>query len=304
MRDPFRNELMTRVADPDLVVLTGDLGYSLFEPVQAAMGARFINAGVAEQNMVGVAAGMAKAGLFPWVYSIGPFLYARTYEQIRNDVVQHQLPVTLVGNGGGYGYGVMGSTHHSLEDYGILSTLRGLTTYVPTFDEDLAPIFAAIWERRAPTYLRLGRCERPKDFVVPPFAPWRRLLNGQAGVIVTVGPLAGSLVAEFSKLAEAARPELWVVTKLPFVAAEVPIELVDRIHSDELMVVEEHVQFGGVGSMLSMALLELGRAPSILRHHAARGYPSGRYGSQTFHRRESAIDSQSVRAALDEAHLL
>ena len=88
------------------------------------MGERFINAGVAEQNMVSVAAGLAKAGLRPWVYSIAPFLYARAFEQIRNDVCLHGMPVILVGNGGGYGYGVMGSTHHAIEDYGVLLSLR------------------------------------------------------------------------------------------------------------------------------------------------------------------------------------
>ena len=87
------------------------------------MGSRFINAGVSEQNMVSVAAGLARSGLRPWTYSIAPFLYARPFEQIRNDVCFHHLPVILVGNGGGYGYGVMGSSHHALEDYGCLLTL-------------------------------------------------------------------------------------------------------------------------------------------------------------------------------------
>ena len=85
------------------------------------MGERFINAGVAEQNMVGGGGGLAQNGPASLGYSIAPFLYARAFEQIRNDVCLHNLPVVLVGNGGGYGYGVMGSTHHALEDYGVLS---------------------------------------------------------------------------------------------------------------------------------------------------------------------------------------
>src|ERR1700760_2340360 len=92
-----------------LVFLTGDLGFMALEPLRDVLGPRFINAGVAEQNMVSVAAGMARAGAKPWVYSIAPFCYARPFEQIRNDVCFNALGVRLVGNGGGYGYGAMGA---------------------------------------------------------------------------------------------------------------------------------------------------------------------------------------------------
>ena len=87
-------------------------------------------------------------GLRPWVYSIAPFLYARAFEQIRNDIRMHKLPVVMVGNGGGYGYGVMGSTHHALEDYGCLLTLSNLKTFVPAFDEDVAATTAGAYAFR------------------------------------------------------------------------------------------------------------------------------------------------------------
>src|SRR3954447_24215130 len=141
MRDVFCKALVQMSAREDFVFLTGDLGYRALEPLREAMGKRFINAGVAEQNMVTVAAGLAREGLRPWVYSIAPFLYARPFEQIRNDVCLHRLPVALVGNGGGYAYGVMGATHHALEDYGALLGLPGLRAYVPAFDADLRPLF-------------------------------------------------------------------------------------------------------------------------------------------------------------------
>ena len=124
MRNILASTLVAYASKPEFVFLTGDLGFMALEPVQQAAGSRFINAGVAEQNMVSVAAGMARVGLKPWVYSIAPFVYARAFEQIRNDVCYHKLPVFLVGNGGGYAYGVMGGTHHALEDYGALLTLR------------------------------------------------------------------------------------------------------------------------------------------------------------------------------------
>jgi len=111
MRKPFVEAVLRHVKPVTSVFMTGDLGFMALEPVREAFGGRFINAGVAEQNMISVAAGLAKTGLEVWAYSIAPFCYARPFEQIRNDVCLHRLPVHLVGNGGGYGYGVMGSTH-------------------------------------------------------------------------------------------------------------------------------------------------------------------------------------------------
>ena len=123
MRKALCQALVSQPRAREFVFLTGDLGFKALEPLRDALGSRFINAGVAEQNMVSVAAGLAAPDLRPWVYSIAPFIYARPFEQIRNDVCLHALPVVFVGNGGGYGYGVMGSTHHALEDYGILLSL-------------------------------------------------------------------------------------------------------------------------------------------------------------------------------------
>ncbi len=123
MRQAFCRTLLEFSSNQEFVFLTGDLGFMALESLRESMGRRFINAGVAEQNMIGVAAGLAKSQLRPWAYSIAPFIYARPFEHIRNDVCLHNLPVVLVGNGGGYGYGVMGSTHHALEDYGVLLSL-------------------------------------------------------------------------------------------------------------------------------------------------------------------------------------
>src|SRR5512132_1728928 len=104
---------------PDFVFVSGDLGYMALEKVIETYGERFINVGVSEQNMISVAAGLAYEGFIPWVYSIAPFAILRPYEQIRNDVCLHNLPVKIVGNGGGYGYGIMGATHHTLEDIAV-----------------------------------------------------------------------------------------------------------------------------------------------------------------------------------------
>src|SRR3984893_2358782 len=161
MRKAFCSALVELAADPTFAFLTGDLGFQALEPLRDKMGERFINAGIAEQNMVSVAAGLAKEGLRPWVYSIAPFLYARAFEQIRNDVCLHGLPVVMVGNGGGYGYGVMGATHHALEDYGALLCLPRMRANVPAFDSDLQAQVKLLCEVSHPAYLRLGLSEEP-----------------------------------------------------------------------------------------------------------------------------------------------
>ncbi len=101
MRKQTCDALVARSVKSEMVFLTGDLGFMVLEPLQTAMGPRFINAGVAEQNMISVAAALARQDFEVWVYSIAPFIYARPFEQIRNDITFHNLPVKLIGNGGG-----------------------------------------------------------------------------------------------------------------------------------------------------------------------------------------------------------
>lgn len=299
MRNALSEGLARRGADPDFVFLTGDLGFNALEPLRDALGPRFINAGVAEQNMIGVAAGLAQCGLQPWVYSIAPFVYARPFEQIRNDICLHDLPVKLIGNGGGYGYGVMGATHHALEDYGTLLGLQNLRAFVPAFDEDVVAIIDRLAEFEHPAYLRLGYSEKPPS--VPPlaYAPWRRLLHGNGATLVAIGPLAGGIWEALRGLDVADRPNLWVVTELPIDPLAIPTDFLEDLRtSGSLLVVEEHVAQGGAGQMLAHCLLLMGVAPRQFVHRSAQGYVSGRYGSQKFHRRECGLDPQSVLATL------
>jgi transketolase len=295
MRKPFVEAVLSHVRPETSVFLTGDLGFMALEPVQAAFGDRFINAGVAEQNMISVAAGLARTGLDVWVYSIAPFCYARPFEQIRNDICLHKLPVRLVGNGGGYGYGVMGATHHALEDYGILLTLQGMKAFAPGFDADLEPVIERMQAWDGPSYLRLGRDELPKGFRLPAYEPWRRLTNGAGPLIAVVGPLVGSILNATMDLEYSIRPELWVVSELPLEVSPPPPEFRARMaEQPELWAVEEHVAQGGFGRMLSTWVLEQGLRPRSFRHYYAKGYPSGTYGSQQFHRADSGIGAANI----------
>ncbi len=300
MRKVFCDTLVGQASRPDFVFLTGDLGYNALEPLQKAAGPRFINAGVAEQNMVSVAAGLANRGLRPWAYSIAPFIFARPLEQIRNDVCLHDLPVMLVGNGGGYAYGVMGGSHHAIEDYGILLSLQSMRVFVPAFASDLPPIVEKLLQLKHPAYLRLGKDEKPKDLELPAYAPWRKVLSGGGPTLLVVGPLVGGLLESFRSLPEKSRPKVWILSELPLEEGSIPAEFLgDLRDSGHLGVVEEHVAHGGVGEMIGRNLLLQGLSPKRFSHFCARGYLSGYYGSQNFHRAECGLTADQILKGLE-----
>lgn len=259
------------------------------EEVRNAFGARFINAGVAEQNMIGVAAGLAREGLKTFAYSIAPFCYARPFEQIRNDICLGRLHVCLVGNGGGYAYGHMGPTHHALEDCAAMNAL-GVRVLAPAFDDDLV---AMLHDFRGPSYLRLGYDARPKGVSVPSYSPWRQVLEGNKGAIAALGPLSGIAWGALLDTPATERPSVWAVTE--FVGDAVPSEFWTQIDGNQLYVVEEHVAAGGLAMHLSLTMVRHGVQPSNFTHRHALGYPTGTYGSQAFHRAQCGIDANSIR---------
>jgi len=300
MRTQFCDAMVARSNRDELVFLTGDLGFMALEPLQEALGQRFINAGVAEQNMVTAAAAMASRGLEVWTYSIAPFVYARPFEQIRNDVCFHGLPVRLVGNGGGYGYGPMGPTHHAIDDYGALLTLPGMAAIVPAFDEDIADAVALTDVLASPVYLRLGRGEPPAGWQPPKFEPWRKITDGGGPVVVGIGPVAGTFISLIEEIPERSRPNLWIAGLLPVERFAPPDQLLREIgRNGSLCVVEEHVSQGSMASQLLLHLALGGTHVKRFAHLYAKEHNYGTYGSQTYLRRLSSLDVDSMIAALD-----
>ena len=304
MRKQLCDALVARSAKPcavnsGMAFITGDLGFMALEPLQEALGPRFINAGIAEQNMVSVAAALARQDFEVWVYSIAPFCYARPFEQIRNDITFHNLPVKLIGNGGGYGYGVMGPTHHAIEDYGVLLALPNMSVYIPVFDEDMDAVVARAGTSPRPAYIRMGRGEPPKGYTAPAYAPWRQLTCGNGPVVIAVGPLAGTYIEAFERLPAEHRPNFWIVSELPLEQNPLPAELLAQLEkASSLCVAEEHVRHGGFGSELLLHLAEKNIAAPRFRHLYARAHHFDRYGSQNFLRQQSALDAGSMLAAL------
>lgn len=289
MRKAFAQAVLAQCNREDWFFLTGDLGFMALEEIQSAFGSRFINTGVAEQNMVGVAAGLARESLRVIVYSIAPFCYARPFEQIRNDLCLGGLPVCLVGNGGGYAYGHMGPTHHALEDCAAMNAL-GVRVLVPAFDDDVPALLADL---NAPTYLRLGYDARPPGQPVPAYAAWREVLPGNGGALAALGPMAGIAWQALLDLPFETRPAVWAVCE--FDAAAIPRKFIDQVANQPLYVVEEHVAHGGLGMHLIHALATQGISAGRFIHRTAVGYPTGRFGSQAFHRAQCGLDAPSIR---------
>lgn len=294
MREIFCAEMLTAFEKEKFVFLTGDLGFKALEPLQEKLGDHFINVGISEQNMISVAAGIAKTGLKVFCYSIAPFAFARPFEQIRNDVCLHNLPVTIVGNGGGYGYGVMGGTHHAIEDYGALSTLQNMHSFIPAFDEDVADAIARISALKKPSYLRLGLAKK-SDAIS--YAPWRKILDGDAGILIVCGTIAGNILDDFKNDDKASRPAIWLVCELSK-NLELPENLSAEIQNQKLCVLEEHVAQGGVGQAIAAKILAKNLTPKSFKHLHAQGYVSGFYGSQNFHRTESGLTKDAVLQGL------
>jgi transketolase len=280
--------------DPRALLISGDLGFNAFEKIAAAYGRRFLNAGVAEQNMMGVAAGMAFTGLHPWAYSIIPFVTLRCLEQIRNDVCFHNLPVRIVGNGGGFTYGVLGSTHHALEDLGVLKTLPHITLFFPGVPDQVATAMDQMDRSASPTYLRLAvsayaTTRKPMEENSQTLT--RHYQQGSAVTILGVGHAVQTVLTALEK------GSLRDGSADVFGIAKFPLDLVcDQAVTDSVrktrrvVVIEEHCQAGGIGESLKAALPP---ADSFVIMAAAYSQEP-LYGSSRFHLKQCNLTPEHL----------
>ena len=297
MRNEFAQSIIAlKDKNPNLVFMTGDLGYLSLEKVQERYGEHFINAGVAEQNMVTVAAGLAHEGLLPFIYSISPFVTLRPYEQIRTDVCLHDLPVKLVGNGGGYGYGIMGATHHNIEDIGVLRILPNMRVYVPFSGSDVGEAMEQMVADPHPNYLRLNLAAKI-SYPLAPFAQWRKIKDGDKGVVIGTGPVLENIFNLPAEIVEGL--EIWVLSIFP--VTEVPEALLAKINSTgKLLTIEEHQGQCGMHETLASLLLGKITTPLTFKPLYAKGYPSGRYGDQKWHQAENGLGGEPLAKTLSE----
>jgi transketolase len=216
---------------------------------------------------------------------------------IRNDLCLHRLPVKLVGTGGGYGYGIMGPTHHALEDVGAMRVLPNMRIYVPLTAADLDQVVNMMAEDPLPNYLRLNTpAEIPGE--LPTFAPWRRIKRGRRCIVVGMGPVVGNLYG-MGDQALLDDLEIWSVGMLPI--DDIPADLVASVREERPVVtIEEHYGSCGLGEALSHLFLTHAVFPQSFTSLHAAGYPSGRYGSQRWHQEESGLAGQALLSRLEK----
>lgn len=294
MRTTFIESLSQAASEnPDIWLLCGDLGYSVLEPFAARFPDRYLNVGVAEQNMAGIAAGIALSGKTVFIYSIGNFPTLRCLEQLRNDVCYHGADVKVVAVGAGYAYGSQGYTHHALEDAGIMSMLPGIEVFVPCDPSEVRAATRLIATSGKPSYLRLSRAGEPNlgaaaatDIRKP-----RVLHEGRKIVILTSGPIASRALEAAGELASRGKDTGVVSVSCLKPLDEVAIR--DAVRDASLIVtLEEHILRGGLFSLVAGAFAGDAVRPPI----TGMGIPE--QGGKTSHAgsREALLDAAGLSA--------
>jgi transketolase len=279
MRNAFIQELVALAhQNPQIALIVGDLGYSVIEPFADEFPDRFINAGVAEQNMTGLAAGMASEGYHVFTYSIANFPTFRCAEQIRNDVAYQKLPVTIVSVGGGLAYGALGYSHHAVQDYALMRTLPNMLIAAPGDPMEVQACMRYLVANPGPSYLRLGKAGEPNFHAEPPdVAPgrWLRVRKGdELRVILSTG--AGMQLA----MERVTHTDRAVYSMPLWSMAEKPAQCELLRNRLEVLTIEDHLQDGGFGSWLLEARAADTTLKCILRPIALSAEVCGTVGSQ------------------------
>ncbi|MDW5596157.1 transketolase C-terminal domain-containing protein [Conexibacter stalactiti] len=306
MRSAFASELV-RLAEADerVVLLTGDLGFGVLEPFARRFPERFFNAGVAEQNMVGMATGLAEAGLTPYVYSIATFASMRGYEFIRNGPILHDLPVRVVGVGGGMDYGHNGMTHYAVEDIGIMRVQPNMRIVVPADPAQTRAALPSLQQIDGPVYLRLGKESSPVPGLDGRFRLGRAETIGHGEDVALIAAGGGAVVAT---AAAALLQERGLSARTVVVSSLNPAPVADLaavLDGVELaLTVEDHYVNGGLGSLVAETIAEERLGCRLLRAGLRRP-PAGESGSRDHlferHGLSPAALAALVLARLDHA---
>lgn len=296
MRQAFLDTLLELARqDRRIVFLTADLGFMAVEPLREAFPDRFLNVGVAEQNMVGIATGLAEAGFLPFVYSIGTFASMRDYEFIRNGPVLHKLPVRIIGVGAGFEYGSAGPTHHAIEDLGIMRLHPDLCVVAPADAEQTKEALRQTFDLDRPVYYRLGKDGRQVVAGLKgEFRLGRLALIGEG--TETVFLATGAVAVEACRAAAALR-ERGVETSVGIVSSFNPSPIADLaslLSRTRLAIsVEAHYVTGGLGSLAAEVIAENGLGCRLVRCGVRQG-PGGPTGSDAYMKERHRLDQASL----------
>jgi transketolase len=306
MRAEFAAELVALAReDRRVMLLTGDLGFAVLEPFAEEFPDRFVNVGVAEQNMLGVATGLADAGFLPFAYSIATFATMRPYEFLRNGAALHRLPVRLVGMGAGLDYGHNGVTHYALEDVALMRVQPGVSTVAPA-DADQARIaLRSTLDYPGPVYFRLCKEGAPVRGLEGRFELGRAsvLGDGKDVALIALGNMAGAAVRAADELARNG-----IAASVAVVSSFNPSptkDLVELLGEIPLAVsIEAHYLNGGLGSFVAEVIAEHGLDCRLVRRGVAE-MPRGMTGSPDYLYRQVGLSHEQIaRTAVETLDLV
>lgn len=281
--------------DPKFVALTGDHGYALFDAIRSRRPGQFVNVGIMEQSVVGIAAGLAKTGHRPLVYGLAAFVPIRVLEQIKMDVCYSQLPVLFIGDGAGLVYSTLGSSHQCAEDVAALRPLPYMRIYAPCDDFELQASFEDAMAYAGPAYIRVGKSDRPAVNTAALSSTgsyFTRRADGNTDTcIVTMGSMSaiGQAIA-----AEHGLPHASVFRIKPL--AENTVELLAGFK--RLIVVEEHSRYGGLTSSLTDAFVDADVALPRIKVLSLQEHFAERSGSYQYALSEHELSDDAIRSRL------
>ncbi len=256
MIDSFINSIYNLTKENhDVLCIVGDIGVFLLRNYVKDFPSNFFNLGTAEQNMIGVAAGLAMSGKIPFVYTITPFVTSRVYEQVKDDICYNEANVKLVGIGSGVSYGTMGSTHHSLEDIAIMTALPNMTVISPSDPKETEEAIFAAAKHKGPVYIRLTLTSKPLEYERGEFkiGKARVIKEGKDAAIIATGDMvAVALEAAESLKSEGINSYVINVHTIKPIDSELIKKLSGKCRA--IVSIEEHSVIGGLGSMVSSVL--------------------------------------------------
>ncbi|HLW81489.1 MAG TPA: transketolase C-terminal domain-containing protein [Candidatus Acidoferrales bacterium] len=297
MRTAFINTLLDLAAhDQRITLVVGDLGFGVVEPFAGRFPDRFINAGVAEQNMMGIAAGLALSGRIVFIYSIGNFPTLRCLEQIRNDVCYHAANVKIVSVGGGFAYGALGASHHATEDIAIMRALPQMTVIAPGDPLEAQMATAALTTHPGPAYLRLGRAGEPLvhskniNFKIGKAV---QLLDGSDITLISTGAMLHDV---FSAAATLERHDIHarVLSMHTIKPLDAGAILAAARETAAILIVEEHSIIGGLGSAVAEVLAEYAGCRVLFRRLGLPSQFTSLVGTQTFLRQAHFLSAKDI----------
>lgn len=295
MRDAFSSSLVALAqAHPEVLLLTGDHGYALFDAFRKACPDQYINAGIAEQNMVGMAAGLARVGFRPFVYGLSAFVPIRVLEQIKLDVAHDKLPVVFIGDGAGFVYSHLGTSHQATEDIACARSIPDLAVLSPADGHEMAACMNLAFQHAGSVYLRMGKSDRGQVHLHPqPLALGQLLCVREPKPDAAIAILAtGSMVITALDIANAHHRDagVWSIPSIKPIDEDAIADICGK-HAI-VVVIEEHSILGGLGSVVTEIASE--RAPTRVLRLGVRDRFSHFCGTYDYLLREHGLDHDAL----------